>query len=83
MSATIVLAGTSFLALVAALFAQDTAFRMHSVVLLLTLGIATIVMARRIDFSGAAAKPDTSGYMDGPVRAGVILTMFWGVVGFL
>ena len=34
-------------------------------------------------FLGKAPPPDETGYTDGVIRAGVIATVFWGVVGFL
>jgi len=83
-SATILLGLATLLALLAAAFAQDLQFRVHAFVLLLTLGLATIVMAQR-SFSSTVGQiqENPSGYMDGPIRAGVILTVFWGLVGFL
>ena len=81
---TIILGTGTLLCLLAAAFAQDAPFRLHALVLTLVLGLATLYTLRRVEFAGG--KPtldDTSFYMDGPIRAGVILTVFWGVVGFL
>jgi cytochrome c oxidase cbb3-type subunit 1 len=83
LSGTIVLGLGTLLALLAAAFAEDALFRMHAFVLLLTLGLATIYMARQVRFGEPAPAVDPSAYMDGPIRVGSILTIFWGVVGFL
>jgi cytochrome c oxidase cbb3-type subunit 1 len=74
----------AFLALLGAAFAQDAAFQTHAWVVFFVLAIATIVMLRNMKFSAAAAAPvDTSGYMDGVIRYGTVITLFWGIVGFL
>jgi len=85
LSETIILGLGTLLALLAAAFAADAEFRVHAVVLVLVLGIATIVMARQVQFAatGKAPAETESTYMDGPIRIGVILTVFWGAVGFL
>ncbi|MCB1518398.1 MAG: cbb3-type cytochrome c oxidase subunit I, partial [Hyphomicrobiaceae bacterium] len=81
--AAIVLAVGALITLLLAGFAQDSLFRIHMGVVTVALGIAAIVALRRIDFSGSALVDDESGYMDGPIRVGAIMTVFWGVVGFL
>jgi cytochrome c oxidase cbb3-type subunit 1 len=78
----------TFLALVAAAFAQDAAFAAHMWILFFLLAGSVIVLMRITSFApaGAASIPlqaDTNGYMDGPIRYGAIATVFWGVVGFL
>jgi cytochrome c oxidase cbb3-type subunit 1 len=83
MRTSIILGIGTFLALLAAAFGQDAPFRLHAFVVLLVLGLATIYSLRQVNFATDGKAPDTSGYMDGPVRVGVILTVFWGVVGFL
>ena len=80
--AAIVLAVGALITLLLAGFAQDSLFRIHMGVVTVALGIAAIVALRRIDFSGSALVDDESGYMDGPIRVGAIMTVFWGVVGF-
>jgi cytochrome c oxidase cbb3-type subunit 1 len=80
---TIALVAGTFFALAAAGFAQDSLFRAHAFVLMFALGGGAIYMLRTLDMSGAPARVDDSPYMDGPIRAGTILTVFWGVVGFL
>lgn len=72
----------SFLAILAAAFAHDNAFANHMWVLAIVLVISVIVLLRRENFQ-RAAPVDPSAYMDGPVRYGVIATMFWAVVGLL
>jgi cytochrome c oxidase cbb3-type subunit 1 len=75
----------AFLTLLAAGFTQDSLFQQHmAVACLFLLGTAAILLWR-VDFgSGSARKVvDSSAYMDDVVRAGVIATVFWGVVGFL
>ncbi|UJQ94677.1 cytochrome-c oxidase, cbb3-type subunit I [Mariluticola halotolerans] len=81
---TIILGTGTLLCLLAAAFAQDAPFRLHALVLTLVLGLATLYTLRQVEFAGGAKpRPDSEFYMDGPIRAGVILTVFWGVVGFL
>ncbi len=85
----IVLVGVAaFAALAAAGLAQDSAFQAHMWVLFFVLFAGTVVLMRNTSFAPAKAasiplQTDTESYMDGPVRYGVIATMFWGIVGFL
>ncbi len=44
--------------------------------------IGAIIMLRQVGVVGEGPG-DKTGYMDDPIRYGVILTTFWGVVGFL
>ncbi len=60
--------------------AHDTGFAFHMFVFAAAAGIAIIWKAKTFDFEGR--KADTSEYLDGVVRAGVIATMFWGIAGF-
>ncbi len=80
---TIALGIAAFLALLGAGFAQDSPFQAHMWILFFVLTGATIVLLRNGTYSLAAPAPVESEYMDGPVRYGVVATMFWGVVGFL
>jgi cytochrome c oxidase cbb3-type subunit I len=79
----------AFAALMGAAFAQDSLFRLHSWIVFGVLLISTIVLLRRVkaipeSVGASILKPDSeTEYMDGPIRYGVIATMFWGVVGFL
>ncbi|MBB3930275.1 cytochrome c oxidase cbb3-type subunit 1 [Kaistia hirudinis] len=77
----------AFLALLGAGFAADAAFRAHAYVLFLLLATGTIFLlkaevgeGRTVSIFGAS---DDGPYDDGVIRAGVIATAFWGVVGFL
>ena len=80
----IILGLGTLLSVLAAGFAADGLFRAHALIVMVVLGIATIYMLRQVDFSQPTAKVDEeSAYMDGPIRVGSILTVFWGVVGFL
>ncbi|MEN5247133.1 cytochrome-c oxidase, cbb3-type subunit I [Brucella pseudintermedia] len=64
-------------------FSHDELFRTHMWILFATLAIFTILLMRNADYGLTPKKVDTSTYMDGPIRYGVIATVFWGVVGFL
>jgi cytochrome c oxidase cbb3-type subunit 1 len=71
-----------FLAILAAAFAHDTAFANHMWVLAIVLVVFVIGLLRRENFQ-RAAPVNQSAYMDGPIRYGVVATMFWAVVGLL
>ena len=74
----------AFVALLGVAFAQDTLFQQHMIVLLVVLTLSTVLLLRRVKFGAhGAAVEDTSGYLDGVVRYGVIATAFWGIAGFL
>ena len=80
--------GLGFLALLAMLAsanAVDAPFAFHmGLIAVIALGLA-VWRLRTMDVSGRTIpfrEPET-GYMDSVVRAGVIATVFWGVVGFL
>lgn len=75
----------AMVALVAAMganWAQDAAYQLHA---LLIMMIAICMFLWVTLHSGEPQKQvvDTSGYQDGVIRAGVIATAFWGIVGFL
>ena len=55
---------------------RDLAYTVAALIGLLSAAVAFIYSLRGL---GDAKAPKT-GYLDGPVRAGVILTAFWGVV---
>lgn len=67
-------------ALVLSGLAVDDAFRAHMGILAIVLGLGAIIALRLPQPAKVETEAD---YMDGPVRVGSILTMFWGVVGFL
>jgi cytochrome c oxidase cbb3-type subunit I len=82
--ASIALGVAAFLALVGAGLGQDDGFQAHMWVLFFALAGAVIVLLRQEDFLPARALVTSqSEYMDGPVRFGVIATLFWGLAGFL
>ncbi len=64
-------------------FSHDELFRTHMWILFATLAIFTILLMRNADYGLTPKKVDQSTYMDGPIRYGVIATVFWGVAGFL
>ena len=67
--------------------AVDPAYATHGIVIILAALAALTVTLRRVEFGPRGewivARAAPSGYMDDVVRAGVIATLFWGVVGFL
>ncbi len=72
----------TFGAVVFAGFAHDEAFRAHMGILALLLGGGAVYMLHGV---GRPAGPpvDPEAYLDGPIRVGSILTVFWGIVGML
>ena len=64
-------------------FSHDELFRTHMWILFATLAIFTILLMRNANYGLTPKKVDQSAYMDGPIRYGVIATVFWGVTGFL
>ena len=71
-------------AAMAANFAEDLAFQVNALVVLLAASIAFVwTMTCEPKAATAAGPPDSSGYMDDVVRFGVAATAMWGVVGFL
>ncbi len=78
-----VLIGFAVLGLFLAARAEDTAIYLHGL-LLFAFGAAAAfwLIARNGDRAGRPAG-DASGYDDAVVRAGVIASSFWGIVGFL
>ncbi len=75
-------AGLAFVALMGAAYASDTLFQQQMMIAFISLAIFTALLLRKTSF--APQEPvDPDSYMDGPVRYGVIATVFWGVVGFL
>tara|TARA_R110002051_G_scaffold100274_3_gene170577 strand:+ start:240 stop:1895 length:1656 start_codon:yes stop_codon:yes gene_type:complete len=66
-------------ALLATALTDDPAFRFHGYILMAAsvLGLAAMV----IGIGNNRFRSDPARYEDGVIRAGVIATMFWGVVG--
>jgi len=61
--------------------AKDTPYAIHAIIFLLATVLGLIYLARSTKFDGASAA-DEGEYMDDVVKAGVIATVFWGIVGF-
>ena len=78
------LAASGFLALVGvilALVGKDPAMKFHGCLLLGAAGLSFLYLLTQLV---ERAEPKTeAGYADGVIRAGVIATVFWGLVGFL
>ena len=71
----------ALLAAIAADWGHDLAYKVHAALIMLVAGGMFIWQLRQIGNVREVA--DTTGYLDGVVRAGVIATGLWGVVGFL
>ncbi|MFM2367429.1 MAG: hypothetical protein RIR95_2037, partial [Pseudomonadota bacterium] len=76
----IVLAGIALFAAIAANYAHDLAYMANAVVVMLAAAITFVWQIQRV---GEVTLHPPGQYMDGVVRAGVIATTLWGVVGFL
>ena len=67
--------------------ATSAGFAIHGVIILIACILAVVTTLGRLQPSPAGGwhVPDTSngGYHDGVIKAGVIATVFWGVVGLL
>jgi len=70
----------SLIAAIAANFARDVAYMVNALTIMLVLFGLFIGMIRRV---GEPARSKPVGYADGVIRAGVIATAFWGVIGML
>ncbi|WP_269933154.1 cytochrome-c oxidase, cbb3-type subunit I [Aminobacter sp. HY435] len=80
----ILLAAAAFVALLGAAFAQDNLFGAHMWVLFFALIAGAITLMRTSSYAPVdILAEDKNAYMDGPIRYGVVATVFWGVVGFL
>ena len=67
-------------AAIAADYARDLAYMVHAIIIMVVAAGLFLWVLRRID----EPRPEPSNtYMDGVIRAGVIATSLWGVVGFL
>ena len=76
----IALAGVVFLAAITANYAHDLPYMVNALEVSAAAFITFIYVLRHV---GEATEHDQSQYMDDVIRAGVIATTFWGVVGFL
>ncbi|MCF3934427.1 cytochrome-c oxidase, cbb3-type subunit I [Acuticoccus sp. M5D2P5] len=81
-----IFAGVAILAVVAAAFARDPQFATHMWLISAVSMIVVILQARHIEWEAdgtiAMKAKEIDGYVDGPIRAGVIATVFWGIAGF-
>jgi cytochrome c oxidase cbb3-type subunit 1 len=69
----------ALLSLFATAFTQDPLFRLQGWIFTGAFVLATAAMTIGMGQEGFRPKPDR--YEDGVIRAGVVATMFWGVVG--
>ena len=76
----IVLALVAVLAAIAANYAHDLPYMVNALVVMLAAAATFVWQLRHV---GEPAHHPQTEYLDGVVRAGVIATTFWGVVGFL
>ena len=70
---------SAVLALFATALTDDAAFRFHGYILMAASVIA--LSALTIGVAQGNFRNDPTRYQDGVIRAGVIATMFWGVIG--
>ncbi|MBI6630339.1 cytochrome-c oxidase, cbb3-type subunit I [Pontibaca salina] len=68
-------------AMIAINHARDTAYLVHAIIVMLTAGGLFLYTLRQTDEPANPQLQDE--YLDGVVRAGVVATAFWGVIGFL
>ncbi len=78
----VVLGLVMLLAALAADWGYDLAYRVHALIILAIAFGLFIWTLRGID-EDKPAQADDGRYMDDVIRAGVVATAFWGVVGFL
>ena len=90
MKYTVEIVGVSlaaFLALIGAALSQDSLFQVHMWVLFFALAGGAVLLLRKHSFAPAGPAPvrdeNEVDYMDGPIRYGVIATMFWAVIGLI
>ena len=76
----IVLALIAVLAAIGANYAHDLPYMVNALVVMLAAAITFVWQLRNV---GEPSHHPQNEYLDGVVRAGVIATVFWGVVGFL
>ena len=75
------LGAVAVLAAIAANFARDPAYLVNALTIMLAAAVAFVWTLRRMEEPRRVTP--SHEYMDGVIRAGVIATAFWGVVGFL
>jgi cytochrome c oxidase cbb3-type subunit 1 len=67
----------------AANWGTDQVYRFHALLLALLSAVMFIWTIRTVDTRTAVPEKGPAGYNDDVIRAGVIATTLWGVVGFL
>ncbi len=76
----IVLGAIAVAAAIAANYGHDLAYTVNAIEVMLAAAIAFVVVLRGV---GEPKVVNQGEYLDGVIRAGVIATTFWAVVGFL
>lgn len=76
----LLLATIAVLAAIAANYARDIAYQVNALTVAL---IAAGLFVWRVRRAGEPEPEPATGYNDGVVRAGVVATTLWGIVGFL
>ena len=76
----LVLGAVAVLAAIAANYARDVAYMVNALEVMAAAAIAFVWVLRQTDETRIAP---VNEYNDGVIRAGVIATCFWGIVGFL
>ncbi len=76
-----VLGAFAVLSLIMAAKAVDTNYAIHAWIFFAACVLGLFYMARNT-FAGEPARPADDEYMDDVVKAGIIATVFWGIVGF-
>jgi len=76
----IVLSLITIFAAMAANFGQDLAYIIHALII---MAVSFFLFVREVQCFGDSKPAVETGYQDSVIRAGVIATSFWGVVGFL
>ncbi|MEE8456399.1 MAG: cbb3-type cytochrome c oxidase subunit I, partial [Limibaculum sp.] len=79
----VALALAAVLAAIAANWARDIAYQVNALTVMAVASGFFIYTIRTMPESGDKPRPAETGYMDDVIRAGVIATAFWGMVGFL
>ncbi len=79
----VLLGVVAFFALVAANRALDVSYMVHAILIAVAAIVTFIIVVRKMGGDSVSVPaPAATGYFEGVVRAGVIATVFWGVVGF-
>jgi len=78
-----VLGSGALLGLVLAAGAVDGAFQAHALIFTTACILAVFMLVKAVYDARERGETEPSGYNDAVVRAGVVATTFWGIVGFL